>query len=152
MAPLGHRIQGLVDTLARSLAFVPPLVTRVILGLVFLGTGWGKLHSLDQVTQYFASLGIPAASVQAPFIAGLEFVGGICLLVGLGTRVFAALLGCTMIVALLTAFRGKIEGFGDLSGQMEFLFVLLFMWLTIAGAGLLSVDEIIARRWRRAQS
>src|SRR5215813_4866577 len=143
---LAHRIQSLVDALARSLAFVPPLVTRIVLGLVFVGTGWGELHSLDQVTQYFASLGIPAASIQAPFIAGLEFVGGIGLLVGLGTRVFSALLGCSMIVALLTAFKGKIEGFGDLSGQMEFLFVLLFMWLTIAGAGLLSVDELIARR------
>ncbi len=146
---LGHRIQGLVDTLARALAFVPPLITRVILGLVFVGTGWGKLHNLDQVTQFFASLGIPAASIQAPFIAGLEFVGGICLILGLGTRVFAGLLGCTMIVAMLTALRDKISGFGDLTEQMEFLFLLLFIWLVVAGAGLLSLDEVIARRWRR---
>jgi len=152
MAPLGHRIQGLVDTLARSLAFVPPLITRVVLGLVFLGTGWGKLHSLEDVTKFFASLGIPAPSVMTPFIAGLEFVGGICLIIGLGTRVFAALLGCTMIVAMLTALRDKISGFGDLSGQMEFLFLLLFIWLTVAGAGLLSVDEVISRRWRRAEA
>jgi len=149
---LGHRIQGLVDTLARALAFVPPLITRVILGIVFVGTGWGKLHNLDQVTQFFASLGIPAASIQAPFIAGLELVGGICLILGLGTRVFAGLLGCTMIVAMLTALKDKISGFGDLTEQMEFLFLLLFIWLVVAGAGLLSLDEVIARRWRRRQA
>jgi putative oxidoreductase len=127
-------------------------LTRLVLGLVFVGTGWGKLHSLDDVTKFFASLGIPAASIQAPLIAGLEFVGGICLLIGLGTRVFAGLLGCTMIVAMLTALKDKIGGFGDLSGQMEFLYLLLFIWLTVAGAGLLSLDEVISRRWRRAAS
>ena len=150
MPPLVSRVQSWVDLLARHLAFVPPLLTRIVLGLAFIGTGWGKLHSLDNLISYFASLGIPAANIQAPFIAGLEFVGGICLLLGLGTRLFAGLLGCTMIVALLTALRDKIGSFDDLSSQMEFLYLLLFIWLTVDGAGLVSLDWPLAKRWRKA--
>src|SRR5262249_19022935 len=79
------------------------LVMRLGVGCEFLLSGWGKLHRLDEITAYFEKLHIPAASIQAPFIATLEFVGGLLLMLGLGTRIFGFLLGCTMIVAMLTA-------------------------------------------------
>ena len=66
---------------ARSLLtktdWLPPLLVRLSVGVVFAQSGWGKLHDLQRVIDYFTSLGIPYANLQAPFVAGLEFTGGL---------------------------------------------------------------------------
>ena len=62
-------------------------------------TGWGKLGDLGKVTSYFTSIGIPAPALNASFISGLEFAGGILLAIGLGSRVIAFLLAADMAVA-----------------------------------------------------
>ena len=90
-------------SLAARLGWLPPLLARVVLGVVFLRTGWGKLHSLDSVAQFFASLGIPAPALQAAIVAVVETVGGALLLAGLGARLAALPLAATMIVATATA-------------------------------------------------
>src|SRR5262249_25677462 len=66
------RLHDLVASLTSRLAFLPPVLARLGLGIVFIGTGWGKLHSLEQVTQFFTELHIPAPGIMAPYIAGLE--------------------------------------------------------------------------------
>src|SRR5712691_11506275 len=86
-----------------ALAFLAPLLTRLIVGWGFHVTGHGKISDLSKVTGFFTDLGIPFPGANAFFVSWLEFVGGICILFGLGTRIFAAMLSCSMIVALLTA-------------------------------------------------
>ncbi len=126
------------------------LVARIVFGQAFLITGWGKLHNLDGVVKFFTDLGIPAANVQAPFVAGVEFVGGIFLLLGLGTRISALFLASTMVVALLTAHRADFEpallfdkSFADIT-PLPFLVALL--WLMAKGGGTVSVDRLFASR------
>ena len=63
-------------TLSARLGFVPPLLARIVLGVVFVQSGWGKLHDLDRVVAFFTELGIPAPQIQAPFVAGTELVCG----------------------------------------------------------------------------
>ena len=53
----------------KTLNWLPPLAARMTLGLVFIESGWGKLHNLEKVTSYFTELGIPFASIQAPTVA-----------------------------------------------------------------------------------
>jgi hypothetical protein len=48
-----------------KLAFAGPMLARLTVGLVFIGTGWGKLHNLPDVTEFFASLHIPAPGFNA---------------------------------------------------------------------------------------
>ena len=48
-----------------NLQWSGPLLVRLTVGLVFVMTGWGKLHSLDNVTEFFQSLGIPAPGFHA---------------------------------------------------------------------------------------
>jgi putative oxidoreductase len=144
------RLRQLGEGLTRKLAWLPPALARLALGVVFVQTGWGKLHSLDQVTAFFQSLGIPAASVQAPFVAGVEFVGGLLLIAGLATRLAAVPLAGTMVVAILTAQLKNVHGVGDLFGLLEFGYLIVFVWLAIAGPGALSLDHLIARRRARA--
>ena len=147
-----QRILDWNDEATRRLAWLPPALARLALGVVFVQTGWGKLHSLEQVTQFFQSLGIPAASVQAPFVAGVEFFGGLALIAGLGTRLAAVPLAGTMVVAILTAQLKNVHGIGDLFGLLEFAYLTVFVWLAIAGPGALSIDHWLVRRRRASAS
>ena len=127
-------------------AWFPPLLARVTTGWVFVESGWGKLHNLDKVTEFFQSLGIPAAELQAPFVATTEFVGGLLVLVGLLTRLASVPLAATMVVAIITAKASDITAFSDIFGLSEFLYIVLFIWLIVAGPGAVSVDHFLARR------
>ncbi len=69
-----------------------PLLTRVVIGHAFIVAGLGKLRNFDATIGFFASIGIPMPELNAAFIATLELVGGAALVIGLATRVFAALL------------------------------------------------------------
>ena len=134
---------------ARRVAFLPPLVLRVVLGVTFMSSGWGKLHNLDAITRYFESLGIPAAGVQAPFVASLEFVGGILLLAGLGTRVASLLLAGVMAVALYTAIWPNVAGVRELLGSIEAVYLAAFLYLAAHGAGAVSADQLTVKMMRR---
>ncbi|MDQ3339023.1 MAG: DoxX family protein [Myxococcota bacterium] len=138
---------GRAVALARRVAFLPPLVLRVVLGVTFAMTGWGKLHNLDAITRYFESLGIPSASVQAPLVAALELVGGVLVLLGLGTRVVSLLLAVVMAVALYTAIWPNVAGVRELLGSIEAAYLAAFLYLAAHGAGAVSVDHLAARRF-----
>ncbi len=130
---------------AGSLSFLPLTLARLAVGWVFAESGWGKLHDLPRVIDFFASLGIPAPQVQAPFAAGTELVCGLLLLAGLLTRVAAMPLVVTMTVAILTAKRPDIASASDLFGTSEYLYVLLLGTLAAFGPGPLSLDRLLAR-------
>lgn len=139
------RIQDLIQKLAARLTWLPPAVARLALGVTFTLTGWGKLHGLDDLVQYFTQLGIPFASVQAPMVAGIELVGGLLLIAGLFTRFAAVPLMGTMVVAILTAKWEDIHGVADLVGTLEFAYLAMFLWLAVAGGGRLSLDHLFGR-------
>jgi len=134
--------------LARLEAFswVGPLSVRLSLGAVFVGTGWGKLHNLGQVTSLFTELGIPFPAAQAAFVSGVELVGGTLILLGLLTRFAALPLMGTMVVAILTAKRTEIDGIRSLLAFEEFTYLAGFLWLFVAGAGKASLDRLFFAR------
>jgi putative oxidoreductase len=133
-----------VRELLAKLAWVGPLLVRITLGVVFVSTGWGKLHHLADVGDYFASLGIPAPAAQALLVAVIEFAGGLLVLFGLCTRVASALLVGVMAVALATAIIPHLEAPLDLAGTKELAYLAMFAWLAVAGGGAASVDSVIA--------
>lgn len=139
-------VWGRLQSLSERAAGVVPLIIRVSVGIAFAVTGWGKLQNLPQIIEYFRSLGIPAPDVQAPFVAGLEFVGGLALILGLGSRLFAAPLMGTMVVAILTAKRDKIEEWTDLFDFIEWHYLVFFLAILILGAGPMSLDHLIAKK------
>lgn len=136
---------------ASSLAFVAPLLTRITVGYAFFLTGRGKLGNLDSFAGYLTDLGVPFAQAQAPFLAGLEFVGGACLVVGLLTRLMGLGLLGTMVGALVTAegqsFLDSWAPTGDV-GPLDidpWVFLLLLSWLVLHGPGPLSLDRPLSR-------
>jgi putative oxidoreductase len=134
---------------AHHLMWLAPLFARITVGWVFLWSGWGKLHNLPQVTQNFIDWGIPLPHLLTPFTSGVEFFGGLFLLVGLLTRLSAGALGITMIVAIRAAKWGDVDSLEALLGFDEFEYLALFLWLAIAGAGPASIDHWLERWYLR---
>ena len=130
--------------LAERLEWFPPLLARISVGAVFVETGWGKLHNLPKVVEFFTELGIPFPQFQAPFVAMNEFVCGMLILVGLLTRFATVPLIISMTVALITAKKSDISSATDLFGLSEYLYIVIFVWLLIRGAGFLSIDRWLA--------
>src|SRR5580658_5018910 len=81
------------------------LLVRPYWGWQFAQSGWGKLHHLDKVTNFFTNLNLPFPGVTAHFVSSLELVGGILLILGLGSRLISLLLTVNMLVAYWTADR-----------------------------------------------
>jgi putative oxidoreductase len=130
------------------------LLVRLYWGWQFMQTGWGKLHNLAHVRDFFASLGIPAPGVMAPAIATLEFVGGILLIVGLGSRLIGLLLAGNMLVAYITSDREALSSVFSNPGKFyiadPFTFLFASLIVFVFGAGLYSLDALLARRLKTA--
>jgi putative oxidoreductase len=139
-------LRGRALTLLDRWSWLGPLALRLSLGAVFLGTGWGKLHNLGQVTSFFTELGIPFPAVQAPLVSGIELVGGTLILLGLFTRLATLPLMAVMTCAILTAKRPDIDGIRSLLAFDEFTYLAGFLWLFVAGAGKASLDALLFGR------
>lgn len=135
----------LAARIGKALDWLPPTVARLTVGLVFFQSGWGKLHDLAKVTDYFTELGLPAPAFQATLASTTEFVCGSLLLAGLATRFAAVPLMITMTVALRTALWDQIDSLGSLVGLVEFLYIVLLLGLSTSGAGPLSLDWLVER-------
>jgi putative oxidoreductase len=145
----------------RLFSWLPPLVARIIVGWVFMWSGWTKLNNLYPAgapgqDNYFQGMilnfkdwGIPAPEIMAPLVSGVEFAGGILLIIGLFTRISATPLVIVMIVAIISAKWGQIDSLQTLLGFEEVAYMSLFGWLAVAGPGPLSLDHMLQRRFGR---
>jgi putative oxidoreductase len=133
-----------LDTL-RRLDWAPPLLARLVIGAVFVPAGWGKLHALSDVTAFFRDLGIPYPEVQAPFVSSVELACGALVLTGLATRLAAAPLIGTMLVAIATAIWPNLGSPQELFGKEELHYVALLAYLAVSGPGSVSADAAITR-------
>ena len=129
--------------IASYFVWAGPLIMRLIVGYVFMLTGWGKLTNLPQVTQNFIEWGIPFPHILTPFVSGVEFFGGAMLILGLFTRIPAAMLAVVMVVAIKSAKWGDVDSLETLLGFEEATYFAAFVWLAIAGPGAASLDRLL---------
>ena len=146
-----HWIYGRFCAATRLLRSPFLLFVRLYWGWQFAQTGWGKLHNLSHVKEFFGSLGIPAPGVMAPFVSCLEFFGGILLIVGLGTRLIGLMLAGNMLVAYITsdvmALKSIFSDPGKFYVADPFTFLFASLIAFIFGAGLFSLDALIDKAW-----
>lgn len=134
---------------ANSLQSLLLLAVRLYWGWQFFQTGWGKLHRLPQVTEFFATLGIPMPHFNAVFVSWLEVVGGILLAFGLGSRVISLLLAGDMIVAYIASDRDALRSIFSDPGKFynadPYTFLFASLLILIFGPGRFALDTLIQK-------
>jgi len=127
------------------------LAVRLYWGWQLAQNGWGKLHNLGHVTEFFSSLGLPAPGPTAAFVSTVEFVGGILLAVGLLSRFIGLVITVDMLMAYIMADREALFSvFSDpgkfyVADPYTFLFAALL--ILIFGPGKIAVDSFLLRRY-----
>jgi uncharacterized membrane protein YphA (DoxX/SURF4 family) len=139
------------------------ILLRLMAGSVFLWEGILKFVYLNQGVGRFTKLGFPYADFTASSVGGLEIVGGLLILLGLGTRFVAIPFLIEMVVAMLSTKIGLYLGTSPLplppsppvtgiwavlhEVRSEYAQLLTMAFLLWAGPGPYSVDALWARRW-----
>src|SRR5271155_4270920 len=131
------------------------LAVRLYWGWQFIETGWGKLTDIGKVIGFFTDLGIPAPVFNAYFVSGLEFGGGLLLVLGLGSRLIALPLVIDMIVAYITADREALFSVfsnpDKFTAAAPYTFLIASLIVLIFGPGKASVDAFLTGRVGRRQ-
>ena len=144
--------QNLLGGFASRLQSSFLLAVRLYWGWQFAQSGWGKLHRLDQVTEFFGSLNIPLPHANAILVSNLEFFGGIFLILGLASRLTGLILTGNMLVAYITADREALASVFSDPGKFyaadPYTFLFASAIVLIFGAGLFSIDALLDRRAR----
>lgn len=131
------------EALSRLSAFAPT-VLRVALGGLMAYHGFEKFRGgISGVEMFFGDVGVPAASLFAPLVAAVELVGGIALIVGLGTRLVAAALAAVLAGAVLyvKADIGIIATEGPMPGaELDLAIIAGLVAILLLGPGRLAAD------------
>jgi putative oxidoreductase len=140
------------------------VLIRILVGAVFLSEGIQKfLFPTALGVGRFAGIGIPAPEVMGPFVGAVEIIAGTLVLLGLLTRPAALALLINISVAIISTkipillghgfwlfTLPKLPRYGFWSmaheARVDFCMWLGCLFLILAGAGVLSLDNLLARR------
>lgn len=138
--------QGLVN-IQNHLQSLFLLAIRLIWGFQFLKTGMGKWKNIEHVVRFFQDLQIPLPALNAYCVATLECVGGVLLILGLGSRLITIPLAFSMVVAYLTAdleaARALWSDPSAFAKAAPFPFLLTSLIVMLFGAGFFSLDRLL---------
>jgi putative oxidoreductase len=130
------------ESLSSHFGWLAPLFGRLVIGWIFLWRGWSDVHG-RRITSEFGQWGFSHTHYLSPAISGIELAAGIFLLLGFITRLSAGTLAIIMAFVLVLSHRnafGSLTAFVDLQETQYFA---LFLWLAVAGAGPLALDNLI---------
>jgi len=121
-------------------------ILRVVLGVIFIAHGAPSVFGgMDGTAAFLGSLGIPLPLLVAWAVRLLEFLGGMCLVVGFLVTPVALLLAVEMMagMVLVHAARGFYVIGAYANGGIEFnlLLVASLLVLVFAGPGLAAMDS-----------
>ena len=114
------------------------LVVRVSAGVALIAVSLSKFTRHEALVDSFERYGLPWPDASVYMAGTVELGGGLLLLVGLLTRVAAAVVAINMTVALLTGGRVDVDVYHVGLGSVLLLAALFLVW---AGSGPLSIDE-----------
>ena len=113
-------------------------IVRITTGALFAVHGYQKFAGgIGGVVSFFSKLGVPAPGVLAPFVAGLELVGGILLILGVATRWISLLFACEMLV---TTVFVQIPAKGWNGADLDRMLLAATLLFILAGPGAWAVQ------------
>jgi uncharacterized membrane protein YphA (DoxX/SURF4 family) len=117
-----------------------------MLGIIFLIHGVAKFQGgIENIAGWFSSIGLPG--FLAYITAGIEVIGGIALIIGLGTRIVSALFVLLMIGAIIKVkLAAGFLGNGKMAGyELELIYLVTSLFLVINGSNLFSIGKLFVK-------
>lgn len=118
------------------------VILRIVLGLTFFIHGLSKFQGgISNTVGYFDSLGIPGFLAYA--VAVIELIGGIALVLGVGTRIVSILFGLVMVGAIFTAkLPAGFLGNDQMAGyELELALLAMSIYFILADKSVVSIDQ-----------
>ncbi len=121
------------------------LAGRVLMSLIFVWAGWGKLTAMAATQAYIASGGVPAPLAAYWVAVFIEFVIGLALLFGLFTRISGLVLAAWCVITAIMFHTN----FTDHDMQIHFMKNVAMtgglLYVVAFGGGAFSVDAMMGR-------
>ena len=138
------------DALAANMSDILLLMGRILLGWIFVRSGYGKLFDIGAYSATFAARGLPAylAYVSVP----LEFFGGLTIMLGIATRYLVIAMIGFMLVATFSSHAYwqftdvNVRRVQDTNFYKNIAMIGGFCFLFVSGSGRISVDAWLRRR------
>jgi putative oxidoreductase len=134
----------------RMLLDLATLVTRVVVGVIFVAHGWQKFQNgIDATTRAMAGAGLPLPRVSAFLATWIEFIGGILLIAGLLVPLAGIVLALNMLGAIVFV-TGKNGLFATENGwELPGALCVVSLLLAATGGGRYALDHVWAGRSTR---
>ena len=137
-----------------------PLPLRLVIGYGFMAHGWAKLsRGPEGFARLLEQIGAPLPGVMAWVSTFIEILGGVAILAGAFVAVVSIPLIVMMLVAMFTVhLRYGFSAintvgltpdgpqFGPPGIEVNLLYIACLVALTLGGAGIFSIDRLLARR------
>lgn len=120
------------------------VIARVLMAQMFIISGWQKLLGYSGTEGYFASLGLPMASVVTPLVILIELGGGLALLLGFKTRWVAAVIALFTLGAALVAHLDLADQAQAINFMKNLAIAGGLLMFVRYGGGAVSVDARLA--------
>jgi putative oxidoreductase len=122
---------------------VTELAGRILLAVLFLLSGFGKLAAYGATAAYMSSVGVPGRLL--PVVIATEVVGALAIIVGWKTRTVAVLLAGFSLLTAITFHRNFADQMQMISFLKDVSIAGGFLLLVANGAGALSIDRHLAK-------
>jgi putative oxidoreductase len=122
------------------------LFFRLVLAYGFYGPAMMKWNNIENVAEWFGSMGIPMPTLNAYLAASTEVAGVVLLSLGLATRIISIPLIIVMLVAFATVHLGNGFEAGDNGFEIPLYYILMLFTLLVNGAGKISIDNLISKK------
>lgn len=121
------------------------LVARILMPVLFIVAGWGKITGYAGTQQYMEAMGVPGFFL--PLTILLEFGGGLAILFGFFTRTTALITAVFTVLTALLFHANFAEGANSIMFMKNFSIAGGFLLLAITGPGAYSIDRVLGKKW-----
>jgi len=149
-SPSSHPSLSMADALAANTADFVLLCGRILMGWIFVRSGYGKIFDVATYSGTFPARGL--APWMAYIAVPVELFGGLALLLGIATRYVAAVMLFFLIVASFSSHAywsmtdANARRINDVNFWKNVAMMGGMLFLFVCGPGRLSVDRLLARR------
>lgn len=155
MDRLKEKLKSLLDGLDAAGLWLPPLVLRLLLAREFWDAGVEKLNGnnwfLDIQSEFPFPFNLLPPEINWQLATGFEIIGAIALILGLGTRFFAASLSILTLVAIASVHAGHGYTISEGGWKLPLIYLAMFLPLILSGSGKLGIDHWLRQRYLKTQ-